>query len=275
MPKKIAVLYHANCKDGLGAAYSAKKALGDKADYRPVSYGDNIQAEEFTGKQVYLLDFSFKRKLYMETLLVSECLVVLDHHKTAHEEIGDLVNIDQTKSGAVLAWEYFHPGKEIPKVLLYIQDRDLWSWSMVGTGEVSAFLDCFSESLEKFEEAMLYTVEDMIRIGKIMVTAKQAQVRQLAKKARLIEFMGHEVLCCNCTSDVTSELGNELAKGRPFSVVYRHHGDHKTVSLRSTDEGEDVSVLAKALGGGGHRNAAGCVYNLYSAEHRSVWKELM
>ena len=40
-------------------------------------------------------------------------LIVIDHHKSAMVELHDISNtkFDMTKSGAILSWEFFHPGK--------------------------------------------------------------------------------------------------------------------------------------------------------------------
>ena len=51
------VLYHANCYDGLGAAWAIRKQLGDTADYIPVQYGES--PPDVTGKHVIIADFSF------------------------------------------------------------------------------------------------------------------------------------------------------------------------------------------------------------------------
>ena len=55
-----------------------------------------------------------------------------------------------------------------------------------------------------------------------------------------------------------SDIAGELAKDRPFGACYFDRGDGKRQwSLRSRDGGIDVAEVAKANGGGGHRNAAG------------------
>jgi len=55
-----------------------------------------------------------------------------------------------------------------------------------------------------------------------------------------------------------SYIAGELAKDRPFGTYYidRHDGKRQW-SLRSRDGGVDVSEIAKAHGGGGHKQAAG------------------
>ena len=51
------VIYHANCNDGFGAAYSAWKLLGNRAEYHAASHGS--PPPDVTGKRVVILDFSY------------------------------------------------------------------------------------------------------------------------------------------------------------------------------------------------------------------------
>ena len=124
------VIYHKNCSDGFGAAYSAWKLLGNKAEYYACTHGDT--PPDVTGKKVAVLDFSFNNATTKEMIEKAESLVVIDHHKSAMVELHDVSNciFDMNKSGAAMAWEFFHPAKEIPKFIQYIQDRDLWKWEM-------------------------------------------------------------------------------------------------------------------------------------------------
>jgi nanoRNase/pAp phosphatase (c-di-AMP/oligoRNAs hydrolase) len=59
--------------------------------------------------------------------------------------------------------------------------------------------------------------------------------------------------------DNVSEIGNRLALASgTFGVCWSVDGDGVVwMNLRSTDNGIDVSDVAKRYGGGGHRNAAG------------------
>ena len=53
-----------------------------------------------------------------------------------------------------------------------------------------------------------------------------------------------------------------MAQGQPFAVCYWDTLQGRVFSLRSTDDGMDVSEIAKQYGGGGHRNAAGFTVSL-------------
>ena len=61
---------------------------------------------------------------------------------------------------------------------------------------------------------------------------------------------------CSVDRD-TSDAGHLMAQGEPFAACYWDTLDGRVFSLRSTDEGLDVSAIASEYGGGGHAQAAG------------------
>ena len=61
-----------------------------------------------------------------------------------------------------------------------------------------------------------------------------------------------------------SELASILSEGESFAAAYYFNGDSYRVSLRSREEGEDVSEIAIKFGGGGHKCAA--AFNIDSIE---------
>ena len=111
------VIYHANCTDGFGSAFSAWKLLGNRAEYYACSHGDKPPCVK--GKNVVILDFSFSNKVTKKLIKDANNLLVIDHHKSAMVELHDISNtiFDMSKSGATLSWEFFHPGKEAPKFI--------------------------------------------------------------------------------------------------------------------------------------------------------------
>ena len=68
---------------------------------------------------------------------------------------------------------------------------------------------------------------------------------------------GYAVPCANIPYTMTSDAGNLMANGERFAACYWDTFEGRVFSLRSTDKGIDVSAIAKAYGGGGHRNASG------------------
>ena len=149
--KWVYVLYHANCFDGTGAKFAAWKRFGDAAYYIPVQYGKPFPDMVKLGPEtdVYILDFSYPRDFLEELHSKVHKLVVLDHHKTAQADLAglDYAKFDMNKSGAVLAWEYFHPGKVVPDMLRLIQDGDLWKFEFAETKALRAALPLLESNM--------------------------------------------------------------------------------------------------------------------------------
>ena len=68
---------------------------------------------------------------------------------------------------------------------------------------------------------------------------------------------GFQVPVANLPYTMSSDAGHEMAKGRPFAACYWDTPSGRVFSLRSNNDGVDVSEVAKQYGGGGHRNASG------------------
>lgn len=52
------------------------------------------------------------------------------------KQIGNHVVIhDNDQSGALLSWQFFHPGTEVPMFIRHIDDYDRWQFKIKGTKE--------------------------------------------------------------------------------------------------------------------------------------------
>lgn len=253
------VIYHANCSDGFGAAWSAWKLLGDEAEYYPATHGD--PPPDVTGKNVAILDFSYSNSTTKEMIQKAESLIVIDHHKSALIELQDIENciFDMSQSGAMLSWKYFHPRKSPPKFIKYIEDRDLWKWELPYSKEFSAAFSMipfeFSE-LSKLEDESFF--RDTCKKGSYILAYTEIAVKKLAEKAALRLWRGKNVYIVN-SSHWISEVGAKLSPKCDFVAVwyFSHSRQEYCVSLRSFYDNVDVSEIAKEFGGGGHKKAAG------------------
>lgn len=270
---KPLVIYHANCWDGFCAAWIARKALGD-CEFFPANYGQS--PPDVTGRVVYMLDFSYSRDVMDRLLTAARKTVVLDHHKTAmaaldglHQpETGIDVIFDMNKSGARLTWLWFtmegyalwSPDQpRAPWLVDYTEDRDLWRHALPNSEEINAALRSYPLDFDLWDEfhENVGQREMFKREGAAIRRAERAIVDTHVKNAREIEMDGHRILSVNATV-LFSEIAGELAKDRPFGACYFDRQDGKRQwSLRSDENGVDVSEIAKHFGGGGHQRAAG------------------
>jgi oligoribonuclease NrnB/cAMP/cGMP phosphodiesterase (DHH superfamily) len=253
------VIYHADCTDGFGAAYSAWKSLGNRAEYHACKHG--TPPPSVKGKNVAILDFSFDNATTKKMIEEADNLIIIDHHKSAMVELHDISNtiFDMKHSGARLAWDFFHPGKEPPKFINYIEDRDLWLWELPYSKEFSAAFDMIPfefEEFEKFEDDSVF--DDAVKRGSYILAYAKTVVKKVCEKAQPRQMDGKSVLVVNA-SHWMSEIGARLSPDCDFAVIWfwDHEEQNTKVSLRGFHETVDVSEIAKVFGGGGHKKAAG------------------
>ncbi len=86
-------------------------------------------------------------------------------------------------------------------------------------------------------------------------------VLDLSENATVREFAGSpDVPVVNVPGMFGSDVCHALLDRHPdapFVVSYSERDGVRLYSLRSTDGRDDVSIVARKYGGGGHRNAAG------------------
>ncbi|KKP97901.1 MAG: Phosphoesterase, DHHA1 [Parcubacteria group bacterium GW2011_GWD2_38_12] len=263
MPKeKIIIIYHGDCHDGFGGAFAAWKKFGDSAAYIPAH--DRAQPEiDITGKETYIIDFSYPKETLLELEQKAERLIVLDHHISAKESVQAVREhiFDNNLSGAGIAWKYFHPETQIPRLLAYVQANDLWRFTLPHSREVGKFLSTVNFSFSDWEKlAQRFENENDLRSitehGEIYCEYFDFICDDLVKQAELVEFDGHKVLAVNAPRIFRSELGHKLAlKHPPFAIVWGEHQGIWQFSLRG-DGSIDLTEIAGRYGGGGHKNAS-------------------
>ena len=261
------VIYHADCTDGFGAAYSAWKLLGNRAEYHACKHGN--PPPDVKDKNVAILDFSFSNAVTKQMIEEASALIVIDHHKSAVVELHDISNtiFDMSRSGARLAWDFFHPGKEAPKFIDYIQDRDLWNWELPYSKEFAAAFDMVPfefEEFEKFEDDSVF--DDAVKRGSYVLAYSKTVVKKVCEKATSRKFEEMDVMVVNA-SHWMSEIGSRLSPDCDFAMIWfwDHEAKETKVSLRAFHETVDVSEIAKRFGGGGHKKAAG--FQLPAGQH--------
>ena len=253
------VLYHKNCNDGFGAAWVAWQALGNQAKYIPVQHGD-LPPDIPDGSIVTIADFAYSRDVLLGMYERMESLWVLDHHKTAAQDLTGLefTTFDMDKSGAMLAWEYWFPAQSPPLLIQYIQDKDLWLFQLENSAEVTAALSSYPKDFDVWNTL---SVDGLAKDGMAIQRAINIQVLEHVEMAAIRNVAGYQVPVVNATC-YTSEIGGQLNASfpdSPFSAMYFDLADgNRKWSLRSRGE-FDVSAIAQTFGGGGHKNSAGYI----------------
>lgn len=265
------VLYHGRgCPDGFASALAAWLFYEGKAEFVGVEHGDVRTLADLPavqGRAVYVLDFSFAPEILHDIETRASKLVLLDHHKSAAAQLTGfacrcgVVHFDMSKSGARLAWEFFHPDTVVPDLVRYVEDRDIWNWQFPESAGFLAALD-----MEPFDftrwAAIVNLDKTQLQIfmarGRAMDEKFNKLAADIAEGAQSLVFNGQTGLMVNAPSVFHSKVGELLSqKSGTFALMWCvSKGTVIKVGLRS-QRGFDCIPLAETMGGGGHAQACG------------------
>jgi hypothetical protein len=265
------VIYHGrNCPDGFAAALAAWLYYGDSAELLGLDHGQVQTVEDLPplkGRAVYILDFSFSADILSAIDASAAKLVLLDHHKSAAEKLTGfacrcgVVHFDMQKSGARLAWEFFHPDAPVPDLVRFVEDRDIWNWSFPESPGFLSALDMEPQRLDRWQEILAFTPQEQaafIAQGVAMDAKFQQLAKDIAQGAQPVVFNGVAGLMVNAPGMFHSVVGDILsAQSGTFALMWSAGaGGAIKAGLRS-QRNFDCIPLAESMGGGGHAQACG------------------
>jgi oligoribonuclease NrnB/cAMP/cGMP phosphodiesterase (DHH superfamily) len=272
--ENVVCLYHAQCSDGIGAAWVVWKNFPD-ARFIAVTH-DQPLPEGLEDKVVFIVDFSYKFDPLCELIGRCRSLILLDHHEGAQHVLANVRHLiasgwqrgkhieltyDKLHSGAIITWRYFYGLKRPPLLLSHIEDRDLFAFKLPKTKEVMATLNVYDWDIEIINQFIETDpdCEKMAEKGPLILQANQTGVDfVLGNCVREMTLGEHTVQVANCPYWLRNEVCDALAETNPFTAVYHDTAEHRIFSLRSKkDGGMNVIPIAHLYGGSGHKNACG------------------
>lgn len=258
------VIYHGCCNDGFCAAWVARKVLPN-AQFYPACHG--TPPPDVRGKDVLMLDFAYKRRVMEALAADARSMLVLDHHKTAEADLTGLsfCRFNMAKSGATMSWEHFRDNIKggMPWLVAYAEDRDLNKWSLPFTREINAALTTYPmdfrvwDALERVYPTEEVAASSLVVDGRTALRCHDRLIETVVLHSRLVRMDEHIIRAGN-TSVLHGEVAAKLAQDHLFGLSWYKREDGKFMySLRSREDGIDVSEIASRHGGGGHHHAAG------------------
>lgn len=275
-------IYHHNCADGFSAAWTVKQYFGD-VDFHHGKYTE--APPDVTGRDVIIVDFSYSYDAIIEMSWTAASILILDHHKSAAENLIALpsaglnisefkkeceftksvpnmlsigVLFDMERSGAGIAWDFFFPNLPRPALINHIEDRDLWRFALPNTREIQANIFSHPYDFDVWDKLMTADCSELAIEGKAIERKHFKDMHELiAVTAREMVIGGLVVPVANLPYTMSSDAGSLMAVNKPFAACYWDTPAGRTFSLRSVEGGEDVSLIAQLYGGGGHKHAAG------------------
>jgi len=277
--KKTIGIYHKDCIDGTTAAAVLLKQFPDvvlfslKRGYTKDDFAEILNHVPDDAEIVYIVDFSLENVDTEKLLKKVRKVVDIDHHISAKESLGMLARqhdnfefiFDNNRSGASLAWEYFYGRENTPELILLVEDGDIGKFEFLEkTKQSGGVLMPLMNKPEMVKKLFDEPIEDLLKRGRQVTDFMDFALKLYCERAKPIKLRVGKflVIAYNATFNIErmrSTLGHTLATQHDAAVaLFRISGDEVTFSFRGIDSAEPSALdLAKALGGGGHRNAAG------------------
>lgn len=261
-PTRTVIFCHGNCPDGFGGAYAAWKKFGDSAEYIPLHHNRPAPLH-IQNANLYFIDFCYPKEIMDQFVANNVSVVVLDHHEGVKEVVRSMPEYvyDETRSGATVAWTYFHPNTPVPSLLSYIEDGDLYRFELPNAQAILTYVYAQLYTFERWNElATLLETEDgrknILATGSAYFEYKQILMKQIAGSAEKVMFEGMEVMLTSAPRMFISDVGHELYEEfPPMALVTNTRPDGVRVSMRGNGT-LDLSVIAQKYGGNGHPNSA-------------------
>jgi len=244
---------------------------------------------------VYYIDCTPPEPDLREIAARCNTLVILDHHKTAMEEVKRMQELDNfpanvvplydmLRSGATISFDFFRELMttetdlvQLRKIYEYVEDHDLWRHQLpdskafsLGLAELRIDYNA-NNNPELFPTLLNLDVAKLKEEGKSKGGEQQQIIEQDIDKSFQIDLgqFGSFLAVLTEYGQLRSEMGNQLALKSQAAglrgigaVVYREgqiaDASQLKVSFRTIPE-EDASAIAKHYNGGGHKNACSCV----------------
>jgi hypothetical protein len=251
------IIYHGRCPDGFCAAWVANRYFRQEhvpvvgeLEFVEANYGEC--PPDVSGRDVYILDFSYPRAQMVQLLASARSLVVLEHHKTAEAELKGLssaFHFDNNRSGASMAWDLFFGGQR-SWLVAYVEDRDLWRKALPDTEEVNAYISTLPFEFNEWDAQHDMGFRDsIVERGHQVVQKVKQYVRETAKLAIWINFDGYQVPIVNAPNTNISEVlrhlidNTSITCNEPSCPGFEHPEDLHAHRPRFASAGVSVTMV--------------------------------
>ena len=291
------IVYHlvkpgTDCPDGICAAWIVSKALNSRQiNYQLIGdvylnekeyLKDNyILPFDYIDNDIILVDFSYPYLILDGIRKQAKSLTILDHHESRMIDIANLGKhikggYSPSDCGATFAWNYFFPDTPQPWFLKYVRQRDIgvdgyYEGEIPHSEAINTAISTRRkgligvEAFTVFEQLLDTAEQELIDEGMPFIIERDKLVNEALNQynGATIQVGKYNVPYYQLVNKEAhqhySVIGSKAAKKHKedyeFIAITTH--DPLVISLRSVTDNVHLGYLAKSLGGGGHKRAAG------------------
>ena len=273
-------IYHSKDLDGYTSGAIVKRKYPD-AKLIGYDYGQPLEIEA-TGEPIIMVDVSVPMATMLKLAQMSNFQFTwIDHHVSAINDYKQFTEGKESFCVAILedgisacegAWKYLFPNEEMPEAVELLGEYDTWRngnkirWEnhvlpfQFGMRQICNSPETFPDYLlEKKNTRFGQDVLNVIRDGKLILSYQAMINESQCKRAAFESTLGGlRAICLNgggLGSDTFKSVYDETK--HDLMIPFQFNGKFWTVSLYTTKDEVDCSAIAKSMGGGGHKKAAG------------------
>lgn len=275
------VVYHDPCKDGLAAACIAHQ-FNPNIVLVPLNHAKkeefSIAIAEHLTKHIAFFDCVPPTVEMLCTMRSLGHVMIQDHHSGNLETFKDVQDrtglfFDMTRSGCMLAWDFFFPGSFRPLLVDLIGKRDLGDFNSANQkiwyalAESGVAIDMTLEELNSWILKGDQGVDELLEKGEVIATKIREQLVALKANVQTCEIQGQEYKVCVCeisnyilVSDAAIYFQSEVYPDVDFVLFYTPNPPNRVgfrLSFRTLKPELDLAQIARSIGGNGHKAAAG------------------
>lgn len=278
-------IYHDKCPDGFAAAWAVYRALGLRVEFVGCQYGQPMP--EVKGKHVIMVDFSFPTEDIERAIEDAESVLILDHHEKAKKALepfifqeswedargawelakiqgGEVCLFDMDRSGARMTWDFFFPGHDVPKMIEYVEDRDLWRHRLPKSKDINQWIMSFQHSLVAYDHIdIVLSDPDGYEAAADSGQSIRRSLDQIIEATiedgmQMMKIGGVEMPVVNVPHALASDTADRLKDRFPVAATYVDLPQGRRFSIRARNDNDiNLNDLLSGYGGGGHKKAAG------------------
>jgi len=288
----IVCVYHSADLDGICSA-AIVYSLFPRAQFIGYNYRKPMFLDRLKNKHVIMVDVSLNPFVLMEQVAyAAQSFTWIDHHKSAIEQLNTsgllerdnvevYCDVEEKYAACWLTWSYFYIKDQkqnrlaLPDAIELLSLYDTWRWETHERKDAIISFQYGMRSLGMKYNALMWNVffqadrgytgeiEGIYRRGEIILSYQKQQYEIAAKSAFLTWVQEVPAIAINiggANSMVFDSVYDSFAEkwnGHVLLVTFVWTHGKWRVSLYTRSNEIDCGAIAKSLGGGGHRKAAG------------------
>jgi uncharacterized protein len=262
-----AVCYHANCIDGLTAAWALWRRYSTTAEYFPVNYDSLLSFFPLAFQEIILADFSVHPETFKAWCDKGINIKVYEHHQGSLQGLNLPGVINNGKlASAMITWQQTFETLPPPPLVRYVQDIVLNTFKLSYSRQIKAYIEAQPFTIPVYAniaETLSSNFSHAVAQGKKIIEVLP-KVHQDLEKTKVARVCGYNNIPFIEARNNVAIMASELIKRHPdapfVAVYWQDAGETAGLLLRTYSLEVNLAKLINDYPGTGYPNTASLTF---------------